>query len=117
MKALGPSLTSALRLRNSGSKEVFLASKDKDRLSPYGGEVRQEINVTGSILAEYATEDEAAIELDVSRRTLARWRARRVGPPYTSIGRKLRYRRSSIAAWLQKQERDPAVVKVGRRRA
>ena len=66
------------------------------------------------ILADYATEKEIAKELEVSKRTLARWRTMRIGPPYTFIGRKLRYRRSSIAAWLQTQERDPG-AETGRR--
>jgi hypothetical protein len=69
------------------------------------------------ILAGYASPEQTATELGVSTRTLARWRAMRVGPPYTLIGRKLQYRRSSTAAWLQRHERDPEVELSRRRRA
>jgi hypothetical protein len=63
-----------------------------------------------SLLADYASEEETAAELDVSTRTLARWRAMRVGPPPTAVGRKWYYKRSSFAAWLDRQERAPEAL-------
>jgi len=60
-----------------------------------------------NLLADYASEEEIAAEFDVSTRTLARWRRMRVGPPHTAIGRKWYYKRSSVAAWLDRQERAP----------
>jgi Helix-turn-helix domain len=74
---------------------------------------------TSGLLADYASPEQTAAELGVSTRTLARWRAKRTGPPYTLIGRKLQYRRSSMTAWLQRRERDPEherEVEVSRRR-
>jgi hypothetical protein len=65
---------------------------------------------------DYLTEEEEAGELDVSTRTLARWRAMRIGPPYTTIGRKIRYRRAWTAGWLERRARDPE-AETGRRRA
>ena len=32
--------------------------------------------------------------------TLSDWRVRRIGPPWISVGRCIRYRRSSIEDWL-----------------
>jgi hypothetical protein len=60
------------------------------------------------ILDGYLSPEQAALELGVSTRTLARWRAMRIGPPYTYIGqKKLQYRRGAVLAWLQHHEKDP----------
>jgi hypothetical protein len=56
-------------------------------------------------LADYQSEDELAEDLDRSPRTLARWRAARIGPPYVVIGRRIFYRRAAIAQWLLKREK------------
>jgi hypothetical protein len=56
-------------------------------------------------LADYQSEDELAEELNRSPRTLARWRAARIGPPYVLIGRGVYYRRAAVAEWLLKRER------------
>jgi hypothetical protein len=32
--------------------------------------------------------------------TLSDWRVRRIGPPWISVGRCIRYRRSSVEQWL-----------------
>jgi hypothetical protein len=56
-------------------------------------------------LEDYQSEDELAQELDRSPRTLARWRAARIGPPYVEIGRRIFYRRAGVAEWLLKRER------------
>src|ERR1051325_9436638 len=58
-------------------------------------------------LDDYLTPDQQADELDISTRTLARWRGKRMGPPYTTVGRKLRYRRRWTDTWLEKRARDP----------
>jgi predicted DNA-binding transcriptional regulator AlpA len=57
-----------------------------------------------SVLSEYLSDKELANELNVSPRTLARWRRLREGPPLTRIGRKIAYRRSAVAAWLASRE-------------
>ena len=53
------------------------------------------------VLADYDDEPTTAAELGVATRTLARWRAKRVGPPVTFVGRKPLYYRPSVTAWLR----------------
>ena len=57
-------------------------------------------------LGGYVTEAECAAELGISRRTLQRWHRLREGPPRTLVGKKIKYRRSSVDAWLLEQERE-----------
>jgi hypothetical protein len=59
---------------------------------------------TRNILGKYLSEPETARELDVTPRTLARWRKNRVGPPVTFVGRKPMYLDESITAWLRSRE-------------
>ncbi len=61
-------------------------------------------NAPSAVLAEYLTDRELAAELNVSVRTLARWRRLRVGPALTKVGRKVAYRRAAINAWLAANE-------------
>ncbi len=57
-------------------------------------------------LGGYVTETECAEELGISRRTLQRWHRLREGPPRTLVGKKIKYRRASVDAWLIEQERE-----------
>jgi transcriptional regulator GlxA family with amidase domain len=59
---------------------------------------------TGGLLADYLTEDALAKQLNVTARTLQRWRRQRVGPPVTYIGRVPYYRVESSRAWLMQRE-------------
>jgi excisionase family DNA binding protein len=59
------------------------------------------------LLSDYYSHEEAANELDVTRRTLDRWERLGEGPPITRIGRRILYRRSSLQAWLGARERKP----------
>ena len=54
--------------------------------------------------AEFLTDDDLARELDVSRRTIARWNAKRQGPPRIIQGRTILYKRSSVIRWLEDRE-------------
>lgn len=45
--------------------------------------------------------------LGVSRRTLSRWHALRVGPPRCKIGRTVLYRKDAVDQWLAKHETQP----------
>jgi hypothetical protein len=56
------------------------------------------------LLADYLTEKELASELKVSPRTLLNWRQQRRGPPWTAVGRKVIYRKTSSAKWLESNE-------------
>jgi excisionase family DNA binding protein len=51
------------------------------------------------------TPDEVAGFVRTSERTLRRWRAEGVGPPFVKLGRVIRYRRSALEAWLRAKER------------
>jgi hypothetical protein len=55
----------------------------------------------------YSSELETAEELNVSVRTLRKWRQLRIGPPYTEIGRQIYYSDESRAAWLKSREVQP----------
>lgn len=58
------------------------------------------------------TPDQVADMLGVKRRTLVDWAQKRVGPPFISIGagRRTRYRRSDVAAYIEAQRVDTAEV-------
>ncbi len=51
--------------------------------------------------------------LGVSRRTLSRWHALRVGPARCKVGRTVLYRRDALEAWLQANETRPVATFAG----
>jgi excisionase family DNA binding protein len=51
------------------------------------------------------TEQETAAYLNVAVGTLRRWQADGTGPPALRVGRTIRYRRSDVDRWLER-ERD-----------
>ncbi len=56
---------------------------------------------------ELLSESEAAPILDVEPGTLSVWRSTgRYGLPFIKIGRKVRYRRSDLIAWMESRTRD-----------
>jgi excisionase family DNA binding protein len=57
------------------------------------------------LLSDYLTAEQLAEELRISSRTLARWRALDEAPPAVRVGRRILYRRSTVAAWLAHRER------------
>jgi hypothetical protein len=63
------------------------------------------MSTTEHLLADFLTQEEAATELKVCKRTLDRWRSLGEGPPITKLGRRIFYRRSSTQAWLRARER------------
>jgi hypothetical protein len=60
----------------------------------------------GSVLDGYLTPTQLAAQLGCCEKTLARWHAARSGPPRVNIGRRLLYRRTAVADWLQRKERN-----------
>jgi excisionase family DNA binding protein len=54
------------------------------------------------------TQQQLAEELQVSLRTLVRWRQEGTGPVFIRVGRSPRYRRADIDAWLEPQRRGEA---------
>jgi uncharacterized protein YjcR len=59
------------------------------------------------LLEGFSPEHEVACELGVSVRTLRSWRQRRVGPPWTEMGKKILYRDAAIIGYLESQEIKP----------
>ncbi len=55
-------------------------------------------------LADFVPRRQAAAELDISERTLDRWRRLGGGPPVTKIGRRVYYRWATLQAWLRARE-------------
>jgi excisionase family DNA binding protein len=54
---------------------------------------------------ELLTQQQLADELQLSLRTLERWRQQGTGPAFIQVGRSPRYRRSDINTWLDQQRR------------
>ncbi len=55
-------------------------------------------------LSDLVDRKTAARLLDVAARTPDRWHKERVGPPRLQLGRKVRYRRSSLEKWVSSRE-------------
>jgi predicted DNA-binding transcriptional regulator AlpA len=66
------------------------------------------------LLDDYFSAEQLAVHLGISVRTLWRWHQLRQGPPRVKVGRRPLYKRASVAAWIDRQETDPAAA--GRRR-
>jgi hypothetical protein len=60
----------------------------------------------GSVLDGYLTPTQLAAQLGCCEKTLARWHAARSGPPRVTVGRRLLYRRTAVADWLERQEKN-----------
>ena len=58
---------------------------------------------TDGVLADYLSRDQLAAELDVTTRTISRWRWNRKGPPATRIAGRVLFRRSDVLAWIESQ--------------
>ena len=65
-----------------------------------------------NLLADWISREQLAGDLGLTCDTLARWEARRVGPPCTRIGRKALYRRAAVQDWIRAQELVHPVRKV-----
>ena len=56
---------------------------------------------------ELLSADQAAATIDVTSGTLSVWRSTgRYGIPFIKIGRKVRYRKSDLIAWLESRTRE-----------
>lgn len=64
-----------------------------------------------NLLADWISREDLAAELMVKPDTLARWEARREGPPCMRIGRKVYYRQSSVREWLLSREQSQPMRK------
>lgn len=59
-----------------------------------------------SVLADWISREDLAVELGLSLQTLKRWAMRREGPPWMKVGRKVLYNRDSVKEWLRSREID-----------
>ena len=55
----------------------------------------------------YLTEDETALVLEVTKPTLRSWRARKRGPPWSRVGRKIVYGKDGIREFIEAQTVTP----------
>ena len=55
----------------------------------------------------FSNETLTAHELNVTVRTLRKWRQLQIGPPWTEVGRQIFYSDESRAAWLRSREIQP----------
>lgn len=58
--------------------------------------------------------DDLATELDVTRRTIERWHAQRIGPPRIKIGKRVYYRGAAVREWILSQEQEQPRAPRGR---
>jgi predicted DNA-binding transcriptional regulator AlpA len=87
--------------KRSAPKRRGLRQKEPDaNQNTAGAEGQTRIGVLGDFLDT----EELALELDVAKPTLVRWRLQKRGPPVTRLGRRILYRRSSVQTWLTAQE-------------
>jgi hypothetical protein len=70
-----------------------------------------------AVTSDYVSERELAAELNISLRTLRRWRVLRIDPPITKVGRTVLYSKTSIARWLEARTAKPCRVRTSRRRS
>jgi excisionase family DNA binding protein len=68
-------------------------------------ENRDDRPTRGYMTDKLLTQQQLADELEVSLRTLERWRQQGSGPAFIRVGRSPRYRRADIDAWLDQQRR------------
>ena len=57
-------------------------------------------------MPELMTEEELAEYLRVSLATVRRWRYEQTGPPVEWAGRRPRYRKAEVDAWLQREQEE-----------
>ena len=85
-----------------------IAPSDRDPLVPISGRAERTAMNFGiqstDVISDLIDREDAARLLGVAARTLDRWHIERVGPPRVQLGRKVRYRRSSLESWVRSRE-------------
>ena len=64
-----------------------------------------ELRAPGRRTIGLASPQEVARALEVTERTLARWRSEGGGPGFVKVGRRVFYRWSAINRWIERRER------------
>ncbi len=62
--------------------------------------------VAANVLANFITPEDLAASLGISRRTLARWHAKRIGPARCVVGKLILYRDDTVRDWLAAMEQE-----------
>jgi hypothetical protein len=70
---------------------------------------------TDGLLSEFLTPDELSAELNLKPTTIKAWRRLRKGPPSTTIGARVYYRRATVIVWLASCEDKPEPKRTERR--
>ena len=60
-----------------------------------------------SLESEFLNEYAAAALLNISVRTVRRWRSEGRGPPFMKFSGAVRYKRATLLAWAEAQVREP----------
>jgi hypothetical protein len=82
----------------------FVAALKAPLRGPRGNKDADDDGARKSLLDGYLGEEALAAELDVTTRTLQRWRKLRTGPPASWVGKTPVYRFESVLKWLQATE-------------
>ena len=59
------------------------------------------------VVPEYLTPSEAAIFLNMPTKTLEHWRAKGLGPPFSPVGRHVRYHIDDLRAFMRERRIEP----------
>ena len=78
-------------------------SHDAFRVLPAPPAHLRGMNEMTQIMPTYLTQPELAELLRVSERTLEDWRLTRSGPPYSKLGRHIRYNIDDVIVWVREQ--------------
>ncbi|WP_442577757.1 helix-turn-helix domain-containing protein [Mesorhizobium sp. ASY16-5R] len=67
-----------------------------------------------ALLDGYLTRDELAREMGLNPRTIIRYQNQPDGLPSTKFGKRVFFKRESVARWIEKHERHPNPTRRGR---
>jgi excisionase family DNA binding protein len=98
-----PGATSYLAHRNPSIAVIARQIPSAGDAPAIAGENPERPTTRGHMTDKLLTQQQLADELEVSLRTLERWRQQGTGPAFIRVGRSPRYRRADIDAWLERQ--------------
>lgn len=107
-----------MRENLSWRKALLERAKTSER-RPFGAaQVRWSVRVVAdgwpmNVETTLLSPQQVAEYLGIPVATLYQWRYRREGPPGFRVGRHVRYRRSDVDAWIERQLEDSNPARVG----
>jgi hypothetical protein len=96
--------TDRARHEESNDRSVDAQQSVGGTLPPYQRKRRPRSMPAGTIAPEWLDTKGASIYLSVSQRSLEYWRSVQKGPPYTKVGRVIRYSVTALEAWMRAEE-------------